>query len=74
MLDLQPLPPSCRETREIPSTEALKERLRFMSLYQGLDPTVTDDVASFMSQALDVWILMKFIIIIFYKKGGRRAH
>jgi hypothetical protein len=42
------------ETGELPSADALKERLRFMALVQGLDPNISDDVIGFVSQAVEV--------------------
>jgi hypothetical protein len=51
---LESIPKSCLETGELPSADALKERLRFMALVQGLDPNISDDVIGFVSQAVEV--------------------
>ena len=55
---IEGIPKTCSEDGDIPSHEALRTRMKFISAFHGLDGNFSNDVVVLLNQALQVFPLI----------------
>src|SRR5690606_32576203 len=55
-LDIDTLPRTCTEDKDLPTREALVQRMKFISAMEGLDSALPDETVELMYQAVEVCV------------------